>query len=214
MRFTRPPPRASDHGRSSSGMDRCERVRTSAATAAARGSAVTTSGAAAGGRPPRLGRRAPAAGVMTTTRSARATASATLWVTKHDRARPLEPEALELGVELLAGEGVERAERLVEQQHRGIADQRPSERGALRHAPRELAWAQAPGVGQADPRERGFGAVAAHVRRDAGKLHRQRHVVDDRAPRHEPRLLEVEADAPVAGDRLRPPTITRPTSAP
>ena len=194
----------SDHGRSSSAWTDASASRTSAATAAARGSAVTTTGRGRGRSTSTTRATRPGRGVMTTTRSARATASATLWVTKTTVRGRSSQRRWSSRVELLAGERVERAERLVEQQHRGIADQRPGERGALRHPTRELARPQARGRGQTDLRERGFGAVAAHVRRNAGKLHRQRDVVDDRAPRHEARLLEVEADAPVAGDRLRP----------
>ena len=93
-----------------------------------------------------------------------------------DGARPLEPEALELGVELLAGEGVERAERLVEQQHRGIADQRPSERGALRHPARKLARSQAPRPWPGRP-------ARARLRRGRGARPARRRQAPSAAPR-------------------------------
>jgi hypothetical protein len=40
--------------------------------------------------------------------------------------------------QLFAGEGVQRAEGLVEQQHLGLVDQRAADAGALLHAAREL----------------------------------------------------------------------------
>ena len=69
-------------------------------------------------------------------------------------ARPLEPEALELGVERLAGQGVERAERLVEEEHGRVDDQRPRQRRALGHAAGQLPRPQPRDVGEADLLER------------------------------------------------------------
>ena len=43
--------------------------------------------------------------------------------------------------EVFAREGVERAERLVEDQHFRLVHQRPAERGALAHAARQLGGA-------------------------------------------------------------------------
>ena len=54
------------------------------------------------------------------------------------RARPLGPDALQLEVEALAGHLVERAERLVEQQHLRLDHERPGDGDPLAHAAREL----------------------------------------------------------------------------
>ena len=50
----------------------------------------------------------------------------------------LQPQRLHDAPQLLAGEGVERAERLVEHQQLGLVDQGAAEVGALLHAAREL----------------------------------------------------------------------------
>ena len=50
-----------------------------------------------------------------------------LWVTMHDGRRRALPEAQELEVEALAGQRIERAERLVEQEHLGLERERPGE---------------------------------------------------------------------------------------
>ncbi len=63
------------------------------------------------------------------------------------------PDVLELDIHALARERIERAERLVHQQHLGIARQRTADRGALLHATRQLVGifileAAEPGLGQ------------------------------------------------------------------
>ena len=128
-----------------------------------------------------------------------------------DGARALQPQLLKLRVERLAREGVERAERLVQQQHRRVADERPRQRRALRHAARQLARPKCGGTRQADALQRLGCARPTLLGRHPGQLQRQRHVVERRAPRHQARLLEGEPDAPVArswrgtadGDRAR-----------
>ena len=57
---------------------------------------------------------------------------------EHERDPDLLLQRLELDPQLLADLGVERAERLVEQQHRGSQDERARERDALLLAAREL----------------------------------------------------------------------------
>ena len=86
-------------------------------------------------RPGRLDRR--------TTRSPSRTASRTLWVTNRTRQARLAPEPLELVVQHVAGHGVERAERLVHQQHVGFLGQRARQRDPLAHAAGELVGALA-----------------------------------------------------------------------
>ena len=80
----------------------------------------------------------------TTTRSARRTASRTSWVTNRHGEAALAPQPLELVVQHVARDGVERAERLVHQQHLGVLGQRPGQRGALAHAARQLVRAACP----------------------------------------------------------------------
>jgi hypothetical protein len=93
---------------------------------------------------------------------------------------------------VVAGQGVERAEWFVEQQHGRAADQRPRQGRALSHAARQLARPAIGELRQANPFQRlldagvllGFGQVA-----DA-----ERHVPADRQPRHQARFLEDEPD--------------------
>ena len=59
-------------------------------------------------------------------------------MTKRTVRSGLAPEALELVVQQVARHRVERAERLVHQQHVGVLRQRPRERDALAHAAGEL----------------------------------------------------------------------------
>ena len=73
----------------------------------------------------------PGRGENTTTRSARNTASAMLWVTNTTVLRVCQPDALQLDVHLVARQRIERAERLVHQQQRRA---RRSARGRSRRA--------------------------------------------------------------------------------
>ena len=83
----------------------------------------------------------PGRGVITTTRSASATASAMPWVMKISGMALLQPELLEIDPHLLARQRIERAEGLVHHQKRRIVDQRAHDRDALAHAARKLARA-------------------------------------------------------------------------
>ena len=64
-------------------------------------------------------------------------------------------DPLQLDLQPLAQLQVERAERLVEQQHLGQVDQRPGQRDALLHAARELVRAPVDLGREADPLELG-----------------------------------------------------------
>src|SRR4051794_28075961 len=57
---------------------------------------------------------------------------------EHDRQALLLPHPDELLVQHVAGDGVERGERLVHQQHRAVLGERPGQRDALPHAAGEL----------------------------------------------------------------------------
>ena len=84
---------------------------------------------------------APGRGDITTTRSARSTASSTSWVTSTTVRGSLGEHVREPALHLGAGDRVERGERLVERQHRLARQQRAQERHALAHPARELGRA-------------------------------------------------------------------------
>ena len=81
----------------------------------------------------------PGRGLITTTRSARKIASSIEWVISTIVVVRIEPDFLDQPVHLLAGEGVERAERLVHQQHRRLVGRGAHQGGALLHAAGKLA---------------------------------------------------------------------------
>ena len=83
-------------------------------------------------------RMRPGRADITNTRSARNTASRRSWVTRHDGDLARRMQVADHAPQLLAREGVERAERLVEHQQLRLVDQRAAERGALLHAARQL----------------------------------------------------------------------------
>src|SRR5262249_45905579 len=118
---------------------------------------------------------------------------------------PLEPDPLELDVHLLPGHRVERPEGLVHEEHRRVVDEGPRERDPLLHAARQL-----PGVAllealQADERQELERCGAVPLAREALRVDRQEHVVEDGAPREEDRRLEAHADVPArAGDGRAP----------
>src|SRR6266699_2290007 len=80
---------------------------------------------------------------------------------KQDRLRPLAPDAHHLDGQFLAGERVERAERLVHQENVGIVHQRAADAGALLHAAGEFARIFALETGKPDEGEEIERAVTA-----------------------------------------------------
>ena len=115
--------------------------RTAASDDVGRGRAARAH-APVGGALPHLGRRTPPGAArppsITAMRSASAKASAWSWVTATTVRRGVGEEAAEVPDEPLAQRAVERAERLVEQQHRRLGGQGPGQRDALLLAAREL----------------------------------------------------------------------------
>ena len=98
--------------------------------------------------------------------------------------------------------GVQRGERLVEQQHLGLRHQGAGDRHPLRLPAGKLAR---PGTGffrKADPRERAGHLLAPDIGGQIGQP--ESDVVGDAEPRQQPRLLEDDADFGMRrGDRDR-----------
>ena len=113
-----------------------------------------------------------------------------------------QPQLLEVDPQLLAGQRVERAERLVHQQERRVVDQRAHDRGALLHAARELVRVAVLELGEADRREQLAGAGQMVGRGQAAQLDLHQHVAEHRPPVEQDRLLEDDAElGKRAGDR-------------
>jgi len=97
--------------------------------------------------------------------------------------------------QILAREGVQRAEGFVEQKHFGLMDQRAAERRPLAHAARKFGWALTLEAGQPDQRQQRPGALdllGLGFRRFYD-LERQQDVVDDRTPFQQHGVLERHA---------------------
>src|SRR6266851_2489512 len=109
---------------------------------------------------------------------------------EHDGLASLVPQTEQLLVEMVANDLVERSERLVHQQQRGIERQRPRDRGALLHAARELPRKFSLETGQIDQGEIALGALPSFALRKAHDLEWQHDVFLDGPPRIERRRLE------------------------
>jgi hypothetical protein len=101
----------------------------------------------------------------------------------------LQPQVAQDAPEFFAGEGIQRAEGLVEQQHLGLVDQRAADAHALLHAARKLPGKLCLIPAQAHLRQqcagplRVFGAACLEVAAVGfDDLQRQQHVVQCRAP--------------------------------
>ena len=95
-------------------------------------------------------------------------------------------------LQVAPGEGVERGERLVEQQHFRLRHQRARDRHPLRLPAGELARPGIGLVGKADPRERARHLLAPDIGRQIGQA--EADIVGDAEPGQQPRLLEDDAD--------------------
>ena len=132
----------------------------------------------------------PGRGDITTTRVDRNTASGIEWVTKTTVVAGLAADPQQLGLHVLAGHLVERAERLVHQQQRRVRGEGSGDRHPLLHAAGELPREVLGELGQLDQLE--------HLERPrsppgpvpALQLERQLDVLDDAAPLEQARLLE------------------------
>ncbi len=106
----------------------------------------------------------PGRGESTATRSARKSASSTSWVTSSTVRGSSRERAGEPVLHRGAGDRVERAEGLVEQQHRPAGQQRAQEGHALAHAAGQLGRARALELGQPEALEQRLGAPARLAR--------------------------------------------------
>ena len=102
----------------------------------------------------------PGRGDSTTTRSASSAASSTSWVTSRTVRGSRASAPASHSCISRAGERVERAERLVEAQHRLARQQRAQERDALAHAARQLVGPGALEAVEAEAREQRVRALA------------------------------------------------------
>ena len=138
---------------------------------------------------------------ISTTTSARYAASPTSWVTSTTVLPSDAEDVAQVVVQLGADERVERAERLVEQQHLGVEHQRAHQADALALAARQLGRVAVEAVGG----EAGQGAQLVEAARDAGGVpaevaRHQRRVVRGGEVREQPAVLDHVADA--AAQRL------------
>ena len=119
------------------------------------------------------------------------------------RGPQLHPQLLHDRPQFLAGELIERAERLVEHQKLRLVHQRAAQRGALQHAAGQLPGMLVAEIGEPDFLEQRFGAVAKFglalgavlLPKRRHDLQRQHDVVAHRQPRQHGRVLERHADA-------------------
>ncbi len=95
-------------------------------------------------------------------------------------------------LQVAPGEGIERGERLVQQQHFRLRHQRAGDRHPLRLPAGKLARPGIGLVGEADARERGRDLLAPCAGGQVGQA--EADIVGDAQPGQQPRLLEDDAD--------------------
>jgi hypothetical protein len=123
---------------------------------------------------------------------------------EHDRVADRAPQRNEVVIELEARDLVERRERLIHQQQGRVGDEPARDRNPHLHAAGEFARIGVAKLGEADLLQRPDDALSRDIGRDAGERERQRDIVRHRAPRHQGRLLEHEADRKPVAPRARP----------
>ncbi len=104
-----------------------------------------------------------------------------------------QPQAFEIDTHLLAGEGVERAERLVHQQQARLQQQRAGDRRALAHAARQFVRIARGEVLQPHRLQQLHRLGAERGLVGAGHFRRKQHVVDDGAPGQQHMVLKHDA---------------------
>ena len=113
------------------------------------------------------------------------------------------PDALQLDVQAAPGDGIECAERFVEQQYLRLEDQRPGDRRPLAHASGELTGPGLGEVGEADELEELLYPLI--VDGPSGHVERDRDVGVDGGPGQQRVVLEGNAEALPVGHRQRAP---------
>ena len=113
---------------------------------------------------------------------------------EQDGLAALLPDAQQLQVHALAGQRVERPERLVHQDQAGIVDQRPGDGGALLHAAGEFVGIFLLVAGQPDHVDQAAGALARLAHGQAEDFRRQQDIFQHPPPFQQQRLLEHHAD--------------------
>jgi hypothetical protein len=101
-------------------------------------------------------------------------------------------DAQQFPLQDFAGLGVQRAERLVHQQHGGIDGERAGEPDALLHAAGQFMGKLARRDREADQRQELLRPLPARCRRHALQLQAELHIAKSGAPRQQVRLLEHE----------------------
>jgi hypothetical protein len=120
----------------------------------------------------------------------------------HHQERRLEigPEVEQVILQIDPREGVERGERLIEQQHFGPRDQGARERHALSLAARQFPRPDIRFIREPDPPDLRGHARRPLLFRTAGET--EGNIIGDGEPRQQPRLLEDDADFLVGGGDL------------
>ena len=103
-------------------------------------------------------------------------------------------DADQLFLQQLAGLGVERAERLVHQQHLGFERECPGEAGALLHAAGELIGIEVFEASEADQVEVRLNGIAPLRLADAAQLEAVGDVLEDGLPGEQAEVLEHHRD--------------------
>jgi hypothetical protein len=111
-------------------------------------------------------------------------------------------DAVELVVQHVPGHRVQRAERLVHQQHVGVLGQRTGQRDPLPHTAGKLVRSLGAEPAQVHRLEQFLGALTALGLSDATSTQRQLHVARRREPGEQRGLLEHEGHLPARGRHL------------
>ena len=120
---------------------------------------------------------------------------------EHHRLAALQPDPLQLQVEAFARHGVERAERFVHEQHRGVVDEASRDGHALLHSSGELPRIAVLEAAQPHQREQPERAGAVVLAAQPLHVDGEQDVVEHGPPGKQHRRLEDDADVPArAGD--------------
>ena len=115
---------------------------------------------------------------------------------EHDRATGVLPDPAELGLQVLAREGIERAERLVHQHQVRVVGEDAGDLASLLHATGQFVDGTVGEFGQSDPVEFLVRSGAPLRARHTAHLRPEFDVLAHRQPRHQRRRL-LEHDSPI-----------------